>query len=96
MDMRDVAGTCPLSKRHAVSAIGTRLCFYSAEAGHTITPPRIVGDHRFITDTAPLRRWDCDVLEAEGAARLKVVVHEIHQAYAQLDPGERVDFWTCS
>jgi len=38
-------------------------------------------------------RWDCDVLEAEGAARLKAVVHEIHQACTQLNPGERLDFF---
>ena len=29
--------------------------------------------------------WDCDVLEAEGAARLKAVVYEIHQACAQIN-----------
>lgn len=52
----------------------------------------IVADDQLVTDTALLQRWDCDVLEAEGAARLKAVVHEIKQACAQLDPGERLDF----
>ncbi|KAI9511913.1 hypothetical protein F5148DRAFT_1167416 [Russula earlei] len=94
--LRDLIGICPLSKLHAISAIGTKLCFYTAEAGRAITPPRIVADDQLATDTAPLGRWDCDVLEAEGAARLKAVVHEIHQACAQLDPGEPLHFWIFS
>ena len=86
--LRDLIGICPLSKLHVISAIGTKLCFYTAEAGNTITLPRIVADDQFVTDTAPLGRWDCDVLEAEGAACLKAIVHEIHQACTQLDCGE--------
>lgn len=89
--LRDLRGVCPLSKLHAISAIGTKLCFYTAEAG-AIRPLRIVADDQLATDTAPLGRWDCDLLDAEGAARFKAVVHEIHQACAQLDPGERLDF----
>jgi len=58
----------------------------------TDAPPRIVADDQLTTDTAPLGRWDCDVLEAEGAARLKALVYEIHRACAQLDPGERLFF----
>ena len=92
--LRDLIGICPLSKLHAISAIGTKLCFYTAEAGRAIiTPPRIVADDQLSIDTAPLGRWDCDVLEAGGAARLKALVHEIHQACAQLDPGERLDLF---
>jgi hypothetical protein len=92
--LRDLVGICPLSKLHAISAIGTKLCFYTAEAGRAMAaiPPRIVTDDQLATDTAPLQRWDCDVLGAEGTARLKAVVHEIHQACAQLDPGEHLDF----
>lgn len=88
--LRDLVGICPLSKLHAVSAIGTKLCFYTAE-DRAITPPRIVADDRLTIDTAPRERWDCDVLEAEGAARLKAVVHEIQQACAQLDSGEHLN-----
>ncbi|KIJ95504.1 hypothetical protein K443DRAFT_682951 [Laccaria amethystina LaAM-08-1] len=84
--LRDLIGICPLSKLHAISAIGTKLCFYTVEAGSAITPPRIVGKDQLATDTAPPGRWDCDVLEAEGAARLKAIVHEIGQACAQLGP----------
>ncbi|KAF8228267.1 hypothetical protein L208DRAFT_1404198, partial [Tricholoma matsutake] len=58
---------------NAVSAIGTKLCFYTAD-DRVITPPRIQRE-----------RWDCDVLEAEGAAPLKAIIHEIQQTCAQLD-----------
>ena len=88
MHLRDLIGIFPLSKLHAIGAIGTKLCFYTAEARHAITPLRIVTDDQFVTDTAPLGCWDCDVLEAEGVAHLKAVVHEIHQVCTQLDSGE--------
>ena len=90
--LRDLISICPLPKLHAVSAFGTKLCFYTAEAGRAISSLRIVADDQLTTDTAPLGHWDCDVLEAEGAARLKAVVQEIQQACAQLDSGERIDF----
>ncbi|KAF8235420.1 hypothetical protein L208DRAFT_1392606 [Tricholoma matsutake] len=85
--LRDLVGICPLPKLNAVSAIGTKLCFYTAD-DRVITPPRIVADDQFTIDTAPRERWDCDVLEAEGAARLKAIVHEIQQTCAQLDSEE--------
>ena len=75
--LRDLISICPLPKLHAVSGI---------------SPLRIVADDQLTTDTAPLGHWDCDVLEAERAARLKAVVQEIQQACAQLDSGERIDF----
>ncbi|KIM37625.1 hypothetical protein M413DRAFT_76874 [Hebeloma cylindrosporum] len=90
--LRDLIDICPLPKLYAISAMGTKLCFYTAENGRAIIPPRIVADDQLVTDTAPVERWDCDVLEAEGAARLKALVHEIHQACAHLDSGELYDF----
>ncbi|KAF8220847.1 hypothetical protein L208DRAFT_1416021, partial [Tricholoma matsutake] len=73
LHLRGLVGICPLSKLNAVSAIGTKLCFYTTD-DRVITPPRIQREH-----------WDCDVLEAEGAARLKAIIHKIQQTCAQLD-----------
>ena len=39
---------------------------------------------QFSTDTASLGHWDCDVLGAEGAARLKTIVYQIHQVCAYI------------
>jgi len=72
---------CPLPKLRAASAFGTQLCFYEAEAvqgGIAIRPPRIRSDDPDISlDTAPRERWNCDVMEATGAQRLRTVVDEI-------------------
>jgi len=93
--LTDLVGICPLPKLHAVSAMGTKLCFYTAY-NHAITPPRIVGDDQLTVDTAPRERWDCDVVEAEGAARLKAVVHEMQHACDQLDPSEHLNSFEMS
>ena len=87
--LRDWVDNSPLPKLHAVSAFGTKLCFYSLEPGQAITPPRIPGQF----DTAPIGRWNYDVLEDEGAAHLKAIVSEIHEFCTQLDPGEQMFFW---
>ena len=85
----DLVDDFPLPKLHAVSAFGTKLCFYSIEPGHAVTPPRIVSDGQLIIDTAPIGRWNYDVLE-DGAARLKAIADEIHQFCAQLAPSKHI------
>ncbi|KAI5119171.1 hypothetical protein M0805_008654 [Coniferiporia weirii] len=65
--MTDLAGECPIQTLHAVSAMGTRLCFYHIDTT----------DVDKVTDTAPAERWDCDILDEEGEARLRAVVREI-------------------
>lgn len=59
------------------------------EPGHAVTPPRIVSDGQLIIDTAPIGRWNYDVLE-DGAARLKAIADEIHQFCAQLAPSKHI------
>ena len=49
--LRDLNAICSLSKVHAISAMGTKLCFYTGEAGRAITPPRIVADDQLATGT---------------------------------------------
>lgn len=75
--IRDLRATCPLPTLHAVSAFGTKLCFYNAKAGWSIAPPKIPPHAELMSDTAPQSRWDCDLTEDEGAIRLKEVVNEI-------------------
>ena len=78
----------PLPVIHAVSAFGTRLCFYRMSHNQPIEPPPgpILAHtkHRGRKSTAPQERWDCDILEEEGAERFKSVVEEIKQACASL------------
>ncbi|EMD38600.1 hypothetical protein CERSUDRAFT_49068 [Gelatoporia subvermispora B] len=85
--LSDLAGQCPIPMLHAVSAMGTRLCFYSLDTtdpNANILPLAIQRHPTRVSDTAPAERWDCDVLDAQGEARLLAVVEEIKQACAQL------------
>ena len=69
---------------HAVRAIGTRLCFYrcdTVEEGRIIRPLMIpLGG----VDAAPVTRWDYDILDDDGEARLRAVVDEIKRACSSL------------
>ncbi|KAH8997721.1 hypothetical protein EDB86DRAFT_2803532, partial [Lactarius hatsudake] len=83
----DLAEHCPLDTLHAVSAFGTRLCFYSLDMenrGARIDPRRIDGDPDMVNDYAPAVRWNRDVLEASGEDKLLAVIDEIKAGCAQL------------
>jgi hypothetical protein len=58
--------------------MGTRLCFYhldTTDVAADIIPLDNIPRHPTrVNDTAPIERWDCDVLDAEGEARFRVVV----------------------
>ena len=76
LHVRDLMPYCPLTTLHAVCAFGTRLAFYSASAGEAIHPARAsaLEQHQ---DSTPADWWDCDLLEDDGAIRLKEVVNKI-------------------
>lgn len=70
----------PLDTLHAVSALGTKVCFYSPSTNEEqaeIIPIAIPPHPTRVTDTAPADRWNYDVLQPEGAQRLLDVVAEI-------------------
>ena len=64
--------------------MGTRLCFYhldTTDLAADIIPLDNVPRHPTrVNDTAPMERWDCDVLDTEGGARLRAVVDSIKAA----------------
>ncbi|KAF8330648.1 hypothetical protein F5887DRAFT_356444 [Amanita rubescens] len=75
--MTKLSVDCPMPVLHGISAMGTRLAFYTKPRGEAILPQQIPADTGMMTDTAPPERWDCDVLEREGAKQLRRVVREI-------------------
>ncbi|EPQ56007.1 hypothetical protein GLOTRDRAFT_41322, partial [Gloeophyllum trabeum ATCC 11539] len=77
----DDLDACPIPTLHAISAMGTKLCFYRHQNG-VIEPPFIPGHPEVLLDTAPRERWDCDVLEEAGIERLRAVVEDIKQSCA--------------
>ncbi|PCH39847.1 hypothetical protein WOLCODRAFT_161917 [Wolfiporia cocos MD-104 SS10] len=80
--IKDIHGDCSLPVLHAVSAMGTRLCFYQKPQVGPVQPPFIETDPSFESDTAPRERWDCDILEEEGMQRIQAVVEDIKQGCA--------------
>ncbi|KAF9509037.1 hypothetical protein BS47DRAFT_1302035 [Hydnum rufescens UP504] len=64
---------------HAVSAMGTRLCFCPLNIADV--PTEIISHNipRIVNDTAPMERWDYDVLDS-GEGRLRAVVDSIKAA----------------
>lgn len=83
----DRAEHCPLDTLYAVSALGTKLCFYSLDVKNRaakINPPRIDRDPDTVYDCAPTERWDRDVLEASGEDKLLAVINEIKAGCAEL------------
>ncbi|KAI6031071.1 hypothetical protein PISMIDRAFT_6504 [Pisolithus microcarpus 441] len=78
-----LASRCPIPTVHAVSAMGTRLRFYhldTTDVAGEIAPLSIPRHPTRVTETAPKERWDCDVLDADGEARLRAVVDAIKEA----------------
>ncbi|KAI6034804.1 hypothetical protein EDC04DRAFT_2200344 [Pisolithus marmoratus] len=80
-----VEESTPVPKLYGISALGTRFCVYEYTAeDRRITLKCITPDHKFVTDTAPKERWNLDILQPEGEARLKEVVGYIKKMAAEL------------
>ncbi|KIJ95071.1 hypothetical protein K443DRAFT_134537 [Laccaria amethystina LaAM-08-1] len=60
------------------SAFGTRLAFYEyVSATAQLTPPVIVPYPAYLNDVAPAERWTHDLLDANGARRIRKVVQDV-------------------
>ncbi|KAK7027079.1 hypothetical protein R3P38DRAFT_2941560 [Favolaschia claudopus] len=82
----DLGSESPLTVLHAVSAIGTKLCFYTytKSSSEPISPPGIPYDRIRVNDVAPREWWSTDVLEAEGEQRFREVTERIKRDCEQL------------
>jgi hypothetical protein len=70
-----------LTELHRISALGTRLCFYSFDKKlESTTPPlrltTIPRNEAYVNDIVPVDRWDTDILSDDGYNRfMKVCDH---------------------
>ncbi|KAG2035015.1 hypothetical protein BDR03DRAFT_1093411 [Suillus americanus] len=80
----DLIDACPLPVLRGVSAFGTKLCFYSITKAGLISPEYILASPKYVTDIAPVGRWNYDILAAEGEAELRRIVQVITTECAQL------------
>ena len=82
---------CPLKTLHAITAIGTMLCFYSVdtENPHARIQPTAIRrfDPEVVNDVAPEDRWAYDILGPSGEERFRAVVEEIKTHCAALSSG---------
>jgi len=75
-----IARGTPIPEFYGISALGTQFCVYEyIPASHHPTPLGLVPHPHFITNTIPKEKWDLDILEPQGEARLKEVVHHIKE-----------------
>ena len=70
---------------HARHTPSHKLCIYTAsrETGQLFPKP-LPANPEFVTDTAPIDRWDVDIMTLDGEQRLRGVVAEVKTMYAQL------------
>ncbi|KAF8161688.1 hypothetical protein B0H34DRAFT_806842 [Crassisporium funariophilum] len=81
------SGNIAIPKLYGISALGTRFSVYEYTSGtRSLTPPRILPDPEIVTDTAPQKRWNYDVMELEGEARFMEIVAEIQEMVSDLNP----------
>jgi hypothetical protein len=79
-----IVDACPLPVLHGASAFGTKLCFYSVTKAGLISPEYIPASPQYVTDTAPVGRWNHDILSAQGEAEFRRIVQVITTQCAQL------------
>ncbi|KAF8430026.1 hypothetical protein EV426DRAFT_1357 [Tirmania nivea] len=71
---------------YGVSAMGTKLCIYSLnKETRRLLPNVIPSDPEIVTDTAPIDRWDVDIMTPEGEGRLRQVVDHVRTMCVELE-----------
>lgn len=69
---------------YGVSAMGTKLCFYTfTKETRRLEPNRVANSDIFLVDMAPKSRWDVDILTAEGEQRFRDIVEDAKRMYEQ-------------
>ncbi|KIL56941.1 hypothetical protein M378DRAFT_423730 [Amanita muscaria Koide BX008] len=83
---RDLRQLLAIPVLYGISAFGTRLSFYEYDpATHVLQPEQVLRSHpSILADVAPITRWDCDVLQQEGANRLRKVVNQVKEMCAKV------------
>ena len=74
-----------IPKLYAISAIGRHLAYYTYEnATGLVEPPRIDDSVSVVRDTAPIERWNSNVMGDEGYAKFIWMAEEIRTMTANL------------
>ena len=75
---RDLRPNIVTPRLSGISAFGTQIAFYEyVAATKTLTPRAFTPDPTFLDDMAPADRWNYDLLEADGTARMRQVAQDV-------------------
>ncbi|KAJ3202724.1 hypothetical protein HK099_001755 [Clydaea vesicula] len=79
--LKDIGPLCPLGNLYGVFAFGTKYAIYNyMKDSRRIEPAPIPSDPNLTVDTAPIERWNKDLMEKDGALHLK----ELFQCVVQM------------
>ena len=85
---RQLAHLVQIPKLYGVSALGRQLSYYTYDKASGRVEPGVLTDStEVVVDTAPLVRWNTNIMEEEGRAKFLAVVEEIKQMVADLGTG---------
>jgi len=74
-----------IPKLYGVSAIGRQLSYYTYErASGAVEPIALADSNTVVVDTAPIGRWNTNIMEEEGRGKFLAVVEEIKQMVVNL------------
>jgi len=85
----DVAASCPIGTLYGISAMGTKLRFYTLDLtlpNSHIMPEYVAPNLAYMVDTVPARHWEYDILTPQGEDKLREVAEAIIAACANLTP----------
>lgn len=82
-----IEGGFGINTMYGVSAIGTRMCFYtlSRETRDVVEPAAIQNAQYWSIDTIPIEWWNLDALSPEGEQRLREAVAHVKALCAQVE-----------
>lgn len=76
---------CPIDTLYGISAFGTRICIYHVTRENGIIQPIAIEDHvNIMIDSAPLDRWNIDILNVQGRMQLNGIFNLVKQMCANL------------
>ncbi|KAI0247762.1 hypothetical protein BJV78DRAFT_890337 [Lactifluus subvellereus] len=74
-----------IPKLYGISAIGRQLSYYTYDkASGVVEPPPLPDNPYVVLDTAPIERWDTNIMQEEGRTKFLAMVEEIKQMVRDL------------
>lgn len=74
-----------IPRLYGVSAIGRQLSYHTYERASGAVDPVVLADStNVIADTAPIERWDTDIMQEEGCTKFVAIVEEIKKMVLDL------------